>query len=305
MNEETLFAEALEKSPGERAAFLDEACASDAELRARVEILLRSHDQADSFLAKPAEEEFEATLDISVDDPALIAARSAELRKSQAAKPIPSKAEPRPDDHEPPSVVVKQGKHGERVLYFGDYELQGEIARGAMGVVYRAEQKSLKRTVAIKMIRSTLLTNEMDVTRFKAEAEAAASLDHPNIVPIYEVGMHEEQHYFTMKLIEGGTLRDQLERLQKDPKAAAKLMSTVAGAIHTAHQRGILHRDLKPGNILVADTTAGAHFGRCLSAVSLPPLHRPARTPFVTRKCLQQVEGTKLPWTANYFPGRI
>jgi len=248
MTEEILFAEALEKSPEERPAFLDEACGGDTELRQRVEQLLRSSEEAGSFLAQSAAEDFDATLDISVDDQALIESRSSELRKTQAAKQLSEKDS---EEKEPPSVKVVVEPNGKRILYFGDYELQGEIARGAMGVVYRGEQKSLKRTVAIKMIRSTMLTNEMDVIRFKAEAEAAASLDHPNIVPIYEVGMHEEQHYFTMKLIEGGTLRDHLERLQKEPKAAAKLMSTVAGAIHAAHQRGILHRDLKPGNILV------------------------------------------------------
>ena len=244
MTEETLFAEALEKSPEERAAFLDLACAEDIELRERVEQLLKVHDEPGSFLAQSAEEDFDATLDISVNDQALIESRSAELRKSQLAKQ-------ESEEKEPESVNIVVEPDGKRVMYFGDYELQGEIARGAMGVVYRAEQKSLKRTVAIKMIRATMLTNDVDVSRFKAEAEAAASLDHPNIVPIYEVGMHEDQHYFTMKLIEGGTLRDHLDRLQKDSKAAAKLIATVAGAIHTAHQRGILHRDLKPGNILV------------------------------------------------------
>ena len=248
MTEETLFAQALELPPEKRLAFLDEACDDDAELRERIEVLLRSHDQVDSFLSKPAEEEFDATLDISVDDQALIESRSAELRKSHAEK--------KPEEHEPPSVNIIVEPGGKKVMYFGDYELQGEIARGAMGVVYRAEQKSLKRTVAIKMIRSTMLTNEVDVSRFKAESEAAASLDHPNIVPIYEVGMHEDQHYFTMKLIEGGTLRDHLGRLKEDPKAAAKLMSSVAGAIHAAHQRSILHRDLKPGNILIDEDGA-------------------------------------------------
>ncbi len=243
MSEETLFAEAIEKPPGERAAFLDDACGDDAGLRERIERLLQSHEGAGSFLAQPAKEEFDATMDFSAADQARMSARSAELRKSQEGKT--------PDEHEPPSVNVVVEPSGKRVMYFGDYELQGEIARGAMGVVYRAEQKSLKRTVAIKMIRSTMLANETDVTRFLAEAEAAASLDHPNIVPIYEVGEHEEQHYFSMKLIEGGTLRDHLERLKEDPTKAAKLMATVAGAIHAAHQRRILHRDLKPGNILI------------------------------------------------------
>ena len=243
MTEETLFAEAIELPPEDRGTFLDEKCGDDSELRERIEVLLRSHDTADSFLANSAEEEFDATLDVSVDDPELIEARSAELRKSYAEK----KAE----ESEPPSANIVIESDGKRVMYFGDYELKGEIARGAMGVVYRAEQTSLKRTVAIKMIRSTLLTNDVDVSRFHAEAEAAASLDHPNIVPIYEVGVHEDQHYFSMKLIEGGTLRDRLEQLKNDPQAAAELMSTVAGAIHAAHQRGILHRDLKPGNILI------------------------------------------------------
>ena len=248
MTEKTLFAQALEKLPEERCAFLNEACRDDTELRQRVEQLLRSREEVGSFLAQSAEEDFDATVDISVNDQEKIKNRSAKLKKSPVDRAIPKE---KTDDHEPPSVSVVVEPDGKRALYFGEYELQGEIARGAMGVVYRAEQKSLKRTVAIKMIRSTLLTNEVDVTRFKAEAEAAASLDHPNIVPIYEVGMHEDQHYFTMKLIEGGTLRDHMDRLQKNPKAAAKLMSTVAGAIHIAHQRGILHRDLKPGNILV------------------------------------------------------
>ena len=250
MSEETLFAEALELPPEERPAFLDEKCGENAELRERVGLLLRSHETAESFLAKPAGEDFEATLDISVDDQALIEERSEELRKSQAARSTPQ-SDQTPGDHEPPSVNVVLEQDGKRVMYFGDYELQGEIAQGAMGVVYRAEQKSLKRIVAIKMIRSTLLTNDVDVSRFHAEAEAAASLDHPNIVPIYEVGVHEDQHYFSMKLVEGGTLRDRLEPLKDDPKAAARLMSTVAGAIHAAHQHSILHRDLKPGNILI------------------------------------------------------
>ncbi len=137
-----------------------------------------------------------------------------------------------------------------RVRYFGDYELQGEIARGGMGVVYRARQLSLDRPVALKMI----LPNKLDddaVKRFRQEAESAANLDHPNIVQVYEVGMHEGQHFLSMKLIDGRSLKDDLPRLRKDLRAAARLMATVARAVHHAHQRGVLHRDLKPHNILV------------------------------------------------------
>lgn len=134
---------------------------------------------------------------------------------------------------------------------FGDYELLGEIARGGMGVVYKARQISLNRVVALKMILSGRLASDSDVQRFHQEAEAAANLDHSNILPIHDVGDHDGQHYFSMKLVDGGNLSDRVKQLLQDPRAAVALMERIARGVYFAHQRGILHRDLKPANILI------------------------------------------------------
>jgi hypothetical protein len=141
---------------------------------------------------------------------------------------------------------------GKSLGYFGDYVLLSEIARGASGVVFRARQSSLNRVVALKMLRNRpLLVSPDDLLRFRAEAQSAAGLDHPGIVPIYEMGEHEGQGYFSMKYIEGGALQLRVGEF-REPRAAVALIAKVARAVQHAHEHGILHRDLKPGNILIA-----------------------------------------------------
>lgn len=140
---------------------------------------------------------------------------------------------------------------GDRVRYFGAYELLEEIARGGMGVVFKARQVKLNRIVALKMILSGELAGEEEVQRFKTEAEAAANLDHPGIVPIYEIGEHQGQNYFSMGFVEGQSLSDRVKDGPLAPKESAEIVKKVAEAVAYAHGKGVIHRDLKPANVLL------------------------------------------------------
>jgi serine/threonine-protein kinase len=141
-------------------------------------------------------------------------------------------------------------------LEFGDYVLLEVLGSGGMGIVYRAHHRELNRDVALKQIITGPLASEIDVQRFRNEAQAAASLEHPNIVPVHEVGERDGRHYLTMRLMEGGSLAAHLKDYEADPRASARLLAAVAHAVHHAHQRGILHRDLKPSNILLDRASA-------------------------------------------------
>jgi serine/threonine protein kinase len=152
---------------------------------------------------------------------------------------------------EPVAGVADPGRASPMLMDFGDYELLEQIGRGGQGVVFRARQKSLNRIVALKVIGLGHWATEAHLKRFRLEAEAAARLEHPGIVPIHEVGERDGSCYFSMKFVEGGQL-DEVARREPIPIGrAVELIAKVARTVHYAHEHGILHRDIKPGNILL------------------------------------------------------
>jgi predicted Ser/Thr protein kinase len=200
------FSAALDREPGDRGKYLDEAFAHDAALRAEVDKLLCDDQEAETagFLRGPA---------WVIDD-------------------IP--------------IFLPEFSNGDSECSESEY-----IGQGGMGVVYKAYQKNFDRWVALKFSSPSHLISAADVERFRAEAQSMARLKHPSIVTIHETGDHDGRPYFVMELIDGKSLHDRMKEFLDRPRDAAALMETVAMAVHHAHQRRVLHNDLKPANILL------------------------------------------------------
>src|SRR2546430_1248514 len=154
-------------------------------------------------------------------------------------------------DDEGVNIAGDGAKVASPMSEFGDYELLEEIGRGGQAVVYRARQKSLNRIVALKLIGLGRWSSTPHLKRFRHEAEAAASLEHPQIVPIYEIGERDGSCYFSMKFVEGGRLDEVAQTEPMSARRAAELLVKIARTVQFAHEHGILHRDIKPGNILL------------------------------------------------------
>ncbi len=186
--------------------------------------------------------------------PGLSASRLEETIQLSVHKPPRDQGKPAAQT-DVPTVATRGGNSSsdqiQSVKYFGDYELLNVIARGGMGIVYKARQVSLDRIVALKMILSGDFASKEEVERFYSEAKAAALLDHPSIVPIFEVGEHEGKHFFSMAYVDGSSLASKLSDGPLEPMQAAQTLFDVSQAVQYAHEQGVIHRDLKPSNILL------------------------------------------------------
>lgn len=236
---EQIFFAALEfSSQKEREKYLEVTCGDKPEIRKEVEDLLRANElsRQNEFL-----EQVPNLQDSSQSDPGNLPGEPTHFGLMMDATISPSQKKrfrSLPTEDQLPQE-------------FGDYELLEKIAHGGMGVVYKARQNNLNRIVALKMILIGAMANEDEIRRFYNEAEAAAQLNHPNIVPVFDVGCHEGQHYFSMEFIPGESLADRLKRGPLPYRNAASHVLRIANAVHTAHEQGIVHRDLKPGNVLI------------------------------------------------------
>ena len=237
-----IIADYLQASGAGTAPSREELLAQHPDLAAELQSFFADHDRM-TQAAAPLHEVIESP------EPAASGLAEAATLRPQATRHEMATVAPGDRPAPPPP--------GTTVRYFGDYELLEEIARGGMGVVYKARQISLNRIVALKMILAGQLASEDDVKRFHTEAEAAANLDHPGIVPIYEVGQHEGQHYFSMGFVEGSSLAAKIADGPLNAGEAAQLVKAVAEAVQYAHDKGVIHRDLKPANVLLQKDEGG------------------------------------------------
>jgi serine/threonine protein kinase len=234
---EIVFNAAMDVScPRERSALVDQLCKQNLELAKEVHSLLSASARAGGFL-----ENIDPDDSLPVDPPMVYNA-SADVTQQPKSNSSRSGRSSRVGVNEVP------------FRRFGSYELIEVIAHGGMGVVYKARQTGLNRVVALKMILTGTFADSEEIKRFYQEAEAAAKIDHPGIVPVYDVGCHEGQHYYSMAFIEGESLAARIKESPIDPRESARILFQVASAVHCAHEAGFIHRDLKPANILLDET---------------------------------------------------
>ncbi|TDJ68580.1 MAG: serine/threonine protein kinase [Planctomycetota bacterium] len=218
-NVESIFNAALsQRSPIERAAFLEGACGEEPHLRTRVEALLRAHEEAGDFLIEPA------------------VAQAAQAAQGGAA----------PEDEQPDAGIERSG------TLIGPYKLLQLIGEGGMGAVYMAEQQEpVRRKVALKIIKLGMDTRQV-IGRFEAERQALAMMDHPNIAKVFAAGATESgRPYFVMELVRGIHILDYCDQNNLDTAARLALFMDVCSAVQHAHQKGVIHRDIKPSNVMV------------------------------------------------------
>ena len=239
-NVNALVAEAIALPLEQRQAFVDQLRHARSVAVAEVEQLLAAHEAAEAggflegglfggLFGSAAEDAVAGTEQFTDDVSTLLGSSTSEQQSEQA---------------------VSIGKPN--ALVADNYELLAELGAGGMGTVYRAFQRSLNRQVALKIISSNLLRSDEQVARFYLEAEAAASLDHPGIVPVYEVGEGNGVHYYAMALVEGGSLAQHVGKGKRlTPRRTAEIIEQAARAVQHAHDRAVIHRDIKPANILL------------------------------------------------------